>query len=249
MPPVLLPGLFLTRCRSTPQLRLGPAPGPASSCSWSGRSHSTSPRARPVHMPHLPPDSQASCSLTVLPRPVSSSASAPGFWPFPPWPVLVSIPTFAPGSCPVQSPPVAPVSVSAPVSAAVPVPAPRRNILMEVSVIENSNGKEAATRLAIQRKGTMLHVTQPGQSKSIKDHQIKTLSWPAQSPDHNPIENLWNVIKRKMDGHKPSNKAELMEFLCQEWRKVTQQQCERLVESMPRRMKAVIKNQGYSTKY
>ncbi|MGH0115999.1 UNVERIFIED_CONTAM: hypothetical protein FKN15_060463 [Acipenser sinensis] len=83
----------------------------------------------------------------------------------------------------------------------------------------------------------------------MEDHQIKTLSWPAQSPDLNPIENLWNVIKRKMDGHKPSNKAELLEFLRQERHKVTQHQYERLVESMPRRMKAVLENQGYSTKY
>ncbi|KAM7391278.1 hypothetical protein PAMP_021978 [Pampus punctatissimus] len=45
----------------------------------------------------------------------------------------------------------------------------------------------------------------------MKDDQIKSLSWPAQSPDLNPIENLWNVINRKMDGHKPSNKAELFE--------------------------------------
>ncbi|MGH0192105.1 UNVERIFIED_CONTAM: hypothetical protein FKN15_003769 [Acipenser sinensis] len=52
-----------------------------------------------------------------------------------------------------------------------------------------------------------------------------------------------------MDGHKPSNKAELLEFLSQECHKVTQHQCERLVESMPRRMKAVLENQGYSTKY
>ncbi|KAK1791249.1 hypothetical protein P4O66_013265 [Electrophorus voltai] len=82
----------------------------------------------------------------------------------------------------------------------------------------------------------------------MRDHQNKTISWPAQSPDLNPTENLWNVIQRKMDGHKPSNKAELLEFLCQEWCKVTQQQCERLVEIMPRCMKGVIKNQGYSTK-
>ncbi|XP_069000384.1 uncharacterized protein [Embiotoca jacksoni] len=73
----------------------------------------------------------------------------------------------------------------------------------------------------------------------MKDHRIRTLSWPAQSPDLNPIENLWNVIKRKMDGHKPSNKTELLEFLRQEWHKVTRQQCERGGET-PRRMKAVI---------
>uniref|UniRef100_A0A3P8YI50 Tc1-like transposase DDE domain-containing protein n=1 Tax=Esox lucius TaxID=8010 RepID=A0A3P8YI50_ESOLU len=47
----------------------------------------------------------------------------------------------------------------------------------------------------------------------MEDHQIKNLSWPAQSPELNPIENLWNLIKRKMDGHKPSNKAKLLEFL------------------------------------
>jgi transposase len=51
----------------------------------------------------------------------------------------------------------------------------------------------------------------------MEDHQIKTLAWPAQSPDLNPTENLWNVIKRKTDGHKQSNKAELLEFLRQAW--------------------------------
>ncbi|XP_051574117.1 E3 SUMO-protein ligase ZBED1 isoform X3 [Myxocyprinus asiaticus] len=83
----------------------------------------------------------------------------------------------------------------------------------------------------------------------MKDHQIKTLSWTDQSPDLNPIEILWNVIKRKMDGHKPSNKAKLLECLHQQCHKFTQQQCERLVESMPRCMKTTIENQGFSTKY
>ncbi|KAK1787084.1 hypothetical protein P4O66_017461, partial [Electrophorus voltai] len=66
---------------------------------------------------------------------------------------------------------------------------------------------------SLQANRTMLHVTQPGQSKVwIRDHQIKTLSWPAQSPNLNPTKNLWNVIKGKLDGHKPSNKAELLDF-------------------------------------
>ncbi|KAK1792088.1 hypothetical protein P4O66_001866 [Electrophorus voltai] len=81
-------------------------------------------------------------------------------------------------------------------------------------------GSVPGARNFLSTERTMLHVTQPGQSKvCMRDHQIKTLSWPAQSPDLNPIENLWNVIKRKMDGHKPSNKAEFLEFMCQ-WEKL-----------------------------
>lgn len=44
----------------------------------------------------------------------------------------------------------------------------------------------------------------------MKDHEIKNVSRPAQSPDLNPIKNLLNVIKSKINGQKPSNKAELL---------------------------------------
>ncbi|CAJ0944691.1 unnamed protein product [Ranitomeya imitator] len=71
----------------------------------------------------------------------------------------------------------------------------------------------------------------------MKDHHIKFLSF-LSWPDLNPIENFLNVIKTKMDSHKPSNKEEQLTLLYQEWHKVTQKHCERLVESMPRRMKA-----------
>ncbi|MCP4491614.1 MAG: hypothetical protein GY820_30545 [Gammaproteobacteria bacterium] len=71
----------------------------------------------------------------------------------------------------------------------------------------------------------------------MEDHQINTLTWPAQTSGPNPLENLWNVIKRKLDGHKPSTQAQQLEFLHQAWNKVIQAQCERLVESIPKRMK------------
>ncbi|XP_071401480.1 non-muscle caldesmon-like [Centroberyx affinis] len=80
---------------------------------------------------------------------------------------------------------------------------------------ESSRSQEASGRLPEKQDHAPCH-TARSTKVWMEDHQIRTLSWPAQSPDPNPIENLWNVIKRKMDGHKPSNKAELLEFLYQE---------------------------------
>jgi len=55
----------------------------------------------------------------------------------------------------------------------------------------------------VDKKKTPCHT-----ARSIKvwmeDHQIKTLSWPAQSPALNPIEILC-CDGMKMDGHKPIN--------------------------------------------
>uniref|UniRef100_A0A8B9H5J9 Myosin XVIIIAa n=1 Tax=Astyanax mexicanus TaxID=7994 RepID=A0A8B9H5J9_ASTMX len=60
--------------------------------------------------------------------------------------------------------------------------------------------------------------------------------------DHLKVENLWNINKRKMNDHKPSDQTELLDFLPQEWHKVIQKQCARMVqEKMPICMKTVIK--------
>lgn len=84
-----------------------------------------------------------------------------------------------------------------------------------------------------------------------EENLIASLPWPAQSPDLNPIEHLWDHLGRKVQEHKPhpKNRAELITVLEEEWMKIEENVLENLVNSMPRRIKAVIENKGNPTKY
>ena len=75
--------------------------------------------------------------------------------------------------------------------------------------------------------------------------------WPAQSPDLNPIEHLWGFLKRKLSEHKhpPSGIHELLERIQMKWEEIAVEECQKLIESMPRRVQAVLKAKGGYTKY
>ncbi|KAL0199152.1 hypothetical protein M9458_007692, partial [Cirrhinus mrigala] len=83
----------------------------------------------------------------------------------------------------------------------------------------------------------------------FKDHGIPVLNWPANSPDLNPIENLWGIVKRKMRYARPNNAEELKAAIRATWALITPEQRHRLIDSMPRRIAAVIQAKGAPTKY
>lgn len=83
----------------------------------------------------------------------------------------------------------------------------------------------------------------------ISNEQLCVLDWPAQSPDINPIENLWQIVKTKI-GNKIFKKPEdLYADVKEQWNTIPQHIIDNLVHSMPRRCAEVIKRRGYAINY
>lgn len=75
------------------------------------------------------------------------------------------------------------------------------------------------------------------------------LKTPPQSPDINPIENLWSIFKKQLKHHQIRNREHLKKVLKSEWKKISPNLTKKLVESMPKRLSAVLRQRGYPTKY
>ncbi len=83
------------------------------------------------------------------------------------------------------------------------------------------------------------------------DNEFTLLKWPPQSPDLNTIERRWYVMKREiriMDVQ-PTNLQKLRDAIMSIWTKISEECFQHLVESMPRRIKAVLKAKGGPTRY
>ncbi len=78
------------------------------------------------------------------------------------------------------------------------------------------------------------------------DNELTLLKWPPRSSDCNPIEHLWDVVEREiriMDVN-PTNLQQLRDAIMSIWTKISEECFQNLVESMPRRIKAVLKAKG-----
>jgi hypothetical protein len=83
----------------------------------------------------------------------------------------------------------------------------------------------------------------------FRSHNINLLKWPSMSPDLNPIENLWQIVKKKLKGKTYKNKDDLWNDFVIAWNEIPLDIIISLVKSMPNRINAVIRAKGGHTKY
>ncbi|KAI4888571.1 hypothetical protein NFI96_004231 [Prochilodus magdalenae] len=81
----------------------------------------------------------------------------------------------------------------------------------------------------------------------LRKKHFKVLEWPSQSPDLNPIENLWRELKVCVARRQPQNITALEEICMEEWANIPATVCANLVKTYRKRLTSVIANKGIST--
>ncbi len=125
--------------------------------------------------------------------------------------------------------------------------------LYGVAKVRNTKKNHLPSLRALGRRALFQHDNDPKHTSKatvgfLKKNRVKVIQWPSMSPDLNPIEHLWGILKRQVDHHSPSSIQSLKEVILEEWKKIDLAKCRQLVHSMPRRLGAVIKNHGGHSK-
>lgn len=105
-------------------------------------------------------------------------------------------------------------------------------------------------KLIFQQDNDSKHTSNTAR-KWFESKKIDILEWPPQSPDLNPMEHLWHHLKKQLAEYmtEPRGILELWERVETEWNKIPADVCMNLIESMPKRITAVLKAKGKNTKY
>ena len=75
------------------------------------------------------------------------------------------------------------------------------------------------------------------------------MDWPSNSPDLNPIENVWRIMKIKVRKFHPQNLIQLKSAILLSWRSLPKNLAQILVNSMPTRINKVLEVHGDSIDY
>jgi transposase len=92
----------------------------------------------------------------------------------------------------------------------------------------------------------------------LQELGLNTMEWPPYSPDLNPIENLWAIVKTIIFNDYPelrnapdndSTLSQLIQAAKEAWNSIEPRVFQNLSNTMPNRVRAVIEANGWYTKY
>jgi transposase len=122
--------------------------------------------------------------------------------------------------------------------------------------------EDGTTDIVFQQDNAKVHkskLTNAWLADSGKQNGFSIIVWPAYSPDMNPIEELWAHLKIELHHRYPDTwslqgsndaiKQKLQQRLWEVWWEIGEDVLSGLIDSMPRRVEALIAARGWYTKY
>ena len=111
-----------------------------------------------------------------------------------------------------------------------------------LSSVRNFFGQDDNSR-KLQEDNDPKHTSGKAQKWKENNH-ISRISWPSQSLDLNPMENVWAVLKANISNYKPTSTKHLIKIIKKEWKKLDGVFAENLVLSMKNRISLIVNNEG-----
>ncbi|KAJ6236861.1 transposable element-related [Anaeramoeba flamelloides] len=108
------------------------------------------------------------------------------------------------------------------------------DIIRKSKIIKKANEQYGEWEWIFQQDGARPHTSK--KSMDYLQYRCNVLSpWPPNSPDLNPIENLWSIMDKRLKNVQPSNEEEFILEIIRVWEGITWEIIENLVTSMTKK--------------
>lgn len=114
---------------------------------------------------------------------------------------------------------------------------------MYLSILNNNLLKHYEDSLFFQHDNDPKH-TAKKVVNWLTNLEIQFIDWPSNSPDLNPIENIWNIHKQKISKIKTKTTEEFETCIKNSWNSIDMSIIKSVINSMPHRLEELIKNNG-----
>ena len=118
-----------------------------------------------------------------------------------------------------------------------------QSILKEANIKNDVDKLHGRGNYLYQQDGAPAH-TSKSSIRYISTQFNLLRHWPPQSPDLNPIENLWGVLKRRVASGKPQTREDLRKLVEESWSNIPQEVVDNIVFSFLSRTKLVLVKKG-----